>query len=297
MLALYIRVLPNGHPLLSSLPSECRSCRSSVAFRQIQPNNKANSMHPLTANVLNISIDNVTVETLLARFNEGILVTPNIDHLMKLQKDQSFYDCYRQASFTVCDSRIIFLLSKILFPRNALQAQITGSDFFPAFCDYHSRKNDDTQIFLLGGTDTSVVQAKQKINTRTNSEIVTGAYSPPFGFEQSTEENQKIIDLINKSRANVLAIGVGAPKQEKWICAHRNKMPHVKMYMAIGATIEFESGNLTRAPRWMSRLGVEWLYRLGQEPKRLAKRYLLEDMPFFLLILKQRLGLYRNPWA
>jgi N-acetylglucosaminyldiphosphoundecaprenol N-acetyl-beta-D-mannosaminyltransferase len=246
--------------------------------------------------MLNVEMDNLTTKELLQEYQQGLLVTPNIDHLIKLQKDRDFYLCYQQAAYTVCDSRILYLLSKVLLPGNALRAQITGSDFFPAFCHYHSQKEAGAKVFLLGGTDESVQLAKDKINQRTNSQVVVAAYSPPFGFEKSEEETTKIINLIKNSGADTLAIGVGAPKQEKWVCAHRDKMPEIVRYLAIGATIEFESGNLRRAPRWMTRFGLEWLFRLSQEPKRLAKRYLLEDMPVFLLLMKQRIGVYKNPW-
>lgn len=249
-----------------------------------------------TVDILNARIDNLTTEELLEKLESGLLVTPNIDHLIKLQKDKAFYDCYQQASYVVCDSRIIYLLSKLLFPKNSLRAQITGSDFFPRFCAYHSQKQGQQGIFLLGGTDTSVQQAAENINHKNQYPIVVGAYSPPFGFERSELETNQIIDRINHSEATVLAVGVGAPKQELWICTHRHRFTHVKIFMAIGATIEFESGNLTRAPKWMTKVGLEWLYRLGQEPGRLAKRYLVEDMPFLWLLIKQRLGLYRNPW-
>lgn len=254
-------------------------------------------MNNNTVTLLNVDIDNLTTDALLQAFDQGILVTPNIDHLIKLQKDRAFYECYQQADFTVCDSRILFLLSKLLFPKNPIRAQITGSDFFPAFCDYHSQKTDGAKVFLLGGTDQSVKEAQLKINERVGTQLVTGAYSPPFGFEKSDEETQKIIQLIEQSGADTLAVGVGAPKQEKWICAHRDNLPTIKRYLAIGATIEFESGNLKRAPKWMTTFGLEWLYRMAQEPGRLAKRYLLEDMPIFFLLLKQRLGIYKNPWS
>src|SRR5690606_18277209 len=105
--------------------------------------------------ILNIDIDNLTTDELLESFDEGILVTPNIDHLIKLQKDEEFYECYQQAAYTVCDSRIIYLLSKIFSRREPLRAQITGSDFFPAFCDYHAERRDKTSVFLLGGTEHS----------------------------------------------------------------------------------------------------------------------------------------------
>jgi exopolysaccharide biosynthesis WecB/TagA/CpsF family protein len=93
----------------------------------------------------------------------------------------------------------------------------------------------------------------------------------------------------------VLAVGVGAPKQEKWICKYKDRFTHVKIFMAVGATIDFEAGVVQRSPKWMSKFGLEWLFRISADPKRLWKRYLLEDLPFFWLLLKQKLGLYRSP--
>ncbi|MEM7726985.1 MAG: WecB/TagA/CpsF family glycosyltransferase, partial [Cyanobacteria bacterium P01_A01_bin.45] len=101
---------------------------------------------------------------------------------------------------------------------------------------------------------------------------------------------------INNTDATVLAIGVGAPKQELWIAKHREQLKKIKIFLAIGATINFEAGKVKRSPKWMSEIGFEWLYRLLSEPKRLWKRYLLDALPFFTLILKQKLQLYKNPW-
>ena len=97
--------------------------------------------------------------------------------------------------------------------------------------------------------------------------------------------------------ATVLAVGDGAPKQEKWICKYKDRMPNVRIFLAIGATIDFEAGNVSRAPKWMSDTGLEWLYRLVMEPNRLWRRYLLEDPLFFWLVLKQKLNLYAAPIA
>lgn len=247
--------------------------------------------------LLNVEINNISTDDLLAELDEGVLLTPNIDHMVCLQKDQSFYNCYKNAQFVVCDSRIIYLLTRIFSPSAPLKEQIAGSDFFPKFCSYHAEKNDGTKIFLLGGTPESVEVAKTNINTRTNSDIIAGTYSPPFGFESSDQENRKIYELIKASGANVLAVGVGAPKQEKWIQNHRQNLPSIAIFMGIGATIEFESGNLKRSPKWMTHFGLEWAYRLMQEPGRLAKRYLVKDTVFFWMLVKQKAGLYKNPWA
>jgi N-acetylglucosaminyldiphosphoundecaprenol N-acetyl-beta-D-mannosaminyltransferase len=118
-----------------------------------------------------------------------------------------------------------------------------------------------------------------------------------FGFEEDELECQRIIDLINQSDANVLAIGVGAPKQEKFIYKFKHRFKHIKIFMAVGATLDFEAGNIQRAPKWVSEMGLEWLYRLLSEPRRLWRRYLLEGPQFFWLALLQKLNLYTNPFG
>ncbi len=245
--------------------------------------------------ILNCQIHNLSQQELLEQLTQGVVVTPNIDHLMRLQKDPEFHRLYAQADYRVCDSRIIFMLCKLFYPKRHLKEQITGSDLFPAFCDYH-KKNTDIKIFLLGGSEESVKIATHNINTNNGRNIVCDYYSPPFGFEQSSAENEKIIQRINQSGACVLAVGVGSPKQENWIFKHKDQLTNIKIHFAIGATIEFQSGSLKRSPQWMTKMGLEWLYRLCQEPRRLAKRYLIDDLPFLWLYTKQRLGFYKKPW-
>jgi exopolysaccharide biosynthesis WecB/TagA/CpsF family protein len=124
--------------------------------------------------------------------------------------------------------------------------------------------------------------------------MVVDSYSPPLGFENDPLECAKIIEIINNSGANVLAVGVGAPKQEKWIIKYRSSLSEIKTFFAIGATIDFEAGSLRRAPAWMSSAGLEWLYRLLSEPGRLWRRYLVEDLGFFILIFRQKLQMNRT---
>jgi exopolysaccharide biosynthesis WecB/TagA/CpsF family protein len=224
---------------------------------------------------------------------EGIVFTPNLDHLVKLQKDKEFYNAYKKANWIICDSKIIYLSSLIL--KKKIKETIPGSSLLPKFYNYH-KNNEKIKIFLLGAAEGVAEMAKIKINSKLGRTIVIGTYSPSFGFEKKEDECEEIVRIINASKANVLVVGLGAPKQEKWIVKYKDRFSKVKIFMALGATIDFEAGNISRAPKYFQTLSLEWLYRLIKEPKRLWKRYLVDDTPFFYLILKQKLGIYKNPF-
>ncbi|MEM9005288.1 MAG: WecB/TagA/CpsF family glycosyltransferase [Cyanobacteria bacterium P01_F01_bin.86] len=236
--------------------------------------------------ILNVGIDNLSVEEFLLRLQKGIVFTPNVDHLMNLQKDSEFAEAYEKADFRVCDSQILMYAAKFL--GTPIKAKISGSDLFPLFCDRH-RHNKNMKLFLLGGASGVAERAQQKINARIGRKIVVAAYSPSFGFEKNEAECQQILARIRRSSANVLIVGVGSPKQEKWIAKYHHQLPNIDIFMAVGAAIDFEAGQKPRSPEVLSQLGLEWLYRLMSEPRRLWKRYLLGDMPFFWLLLKQKL--------
>ncbi|MUL39178.1 WecB/TagA/CpsF family glycosyltransferase [Gloeocapsopsis dulcis] len=242
--------------------------------------------------ILNISLNNLSKVELLKQLKSGVVFTPNVDHMVKLQYDREFLQTYLQADYKVCDSQILVYASRFL--GTPIKEKVSGSDFFPAFYIYH-RNNSNIKIFLLGGKQGVAQRAAKRINNKVGRNIVIGAHSPSFGFEKNEQECLEIIDMINQSGASVLAVGVGAPKQEKWIIKYKDRLPNIKIFLAVGATIDFEAGNVKRAPEWMSNAGFEWLYRLLVEPQRLWKRYLVEDLPFFWLVLKQKLKLYNLP--
>lgn len=209
-----------------------------------------------------------------------------------MQKDPELLEAYQLSNYRVCDSKIVQYASQFL--GTPIKEKISGSDLFPAFYEYN-KKNKNIKIFLLGASEGVAQQAKEKINHKVNRNIIVDAHSPSFGFEKNEKECQQIIDRINQSGATVLAVGVGAPKQEKWIIKYRHRLPNIRIFLAIGATIDFEAGYKSRSPKWMSEVGLEWLYRLLSEPKRLWKRYLVDDVYFFWLILKQKLRRYQSP--
>ena len=244
--------------------------------------------------LLNVVVDNVREATLLQSLTQGVLITPNVDQLIKAQKDKAFYDIVKQAEWVVCDSKILYLCSQLL--KNPLQEAIPGSSFFPSFYEYH-KDDENCKIFLLGGMNGVAQKAMENINRKVGREMVVGAYSPSYGFEKKQEENELICEMIDESGANVVLVGVGCPKQEKWIAAHRAKMPSVDIWMALGATIDFEAGNVKRAPEIWRKLCMEWLYRFLQEPRRMYKRYFVDDPKFFWYFGKQLFGFYKDPFA
>jgi len=242
--------------------------------------------------ILNAELQNLSFAELLECYTSGMLVGLNVDTFMKLQKNAEYAKICSAAEFVVGDGQIVIGASKLL--GTPLKEKISGSDFLGAFCQFH-RHNPAVRVFLLGAGPGIADKARERINARTESEIVVGAHSPSYGFEKKSNECDEIVNIVNSSGATALVVGVGAPKQEIWISRHRNRMPDVKWFMAMGATIDFEAGTLKRAPRWMSQAGLEWLYRLSQEPRRLSRRYLIECPPFFWLLAKQQLGIYRDP--
>lgn len=239
-----------------------------------------------TVRILNVDIDNLTEAEVLKQLKSGVVFTPNVDHLLLLHNDPDFAEVYECADYKLCDSKILYLVSRFL--GTPIKEKLSGSDFFPAFCNYH-KNNEEIKIFLLGAKEGVAKQAQENLNAKAGRKIVVEAHSPSFGFEKNEQECQKIIEKINSSGATVLAVGVGAPKQEKWIHKYKDQLPNIKIFFAIGATIDFEAGNKKRAPKWVTELGLEWFHRLISEPQRLWKRYLIGGPIFCWLILKQKL--------
>ena len=249
--------------------------------------------HKSYISILNIKIRNTNALSLLKNLGEGVLFTPNVDHLVKLQKDKEFYSCYQKAEWIICDSRVLYFFSHFL--PESLDESIPGSSFFTSYYMYH-KDDADCKIFLLGAKEGIAAKAMERINEKVGRQMVVGAHSPSFGFEKHEDECEELVHIVNESGANVLLVGVGAPKQEKWIMKYRDKMPGVKVFMALGATIDFEAGTLKRAPKIWQKIGMEWLYRCMKEPKRLFKRYFVDDMQFFYYFGKQLLGIYKDPF-
>jgi len=244
-----------------------------------------------TINLLDTNIHNVsyreaidiTEKLIIDNTKYHSIVTPNVDHLIKLRKDEEFQEVYRDASLILADGMPLMWAAKYL--GTPLKAKVSGSDFFPDFCKVASKKG--YKLFFMGGREGAADAAAEILKKRHAGLNIVGTYCPPFGFEKDQQENKKIIEMVKQARPDVLFVGLGAPKQEKWIFRHKDKY-QVPVSIGIGVSFEFVSGMVKRAPVIFQKAGLEWFWRLSVEPKRLWRRYIIEDSKFFKLVVQQK---------
>jgi N-acetylglucosaminyldiphosphoundecaprenol N-acetyl-beta-D-mannosaminyltransferase len=241
--------------------------------------------------LLNVWVDDLTMGQLMQRLDRGMVFTLNPDHLYHLQRNRAFFAAYRKADFITSDSKYVYWSLGWIGRR--IQEKVSGSDIVPTFCHHH-RDNPEVKVFLLGAAPGIAQKARERINAREGREVVVGAIGPSMNFVDDEAEIADALQQINASGATVLIVGLGAPKQEIWMDRYRAALPDVKVLMGVGATIDYEADAVVRAPRWMTRNGLEWLYRITTEPKRYWRRY-LRDIEFFWLVLLDGFGLYRPP--
>ena len=211
------------------------------------------------------------------------IVTPNVDHLVKLQNDDQFRNIYENASLVLPDGMPLLWASRFL--GTPLKEKISGSDLFSKLCDVAVDK--EYRLFFLGGTPGDAEKAKISLVRKNPGINITGVYAPPYNFFNDENENVKIVNMIKEAKPDILFVGFGAPLQERWM--HRyHKEVNVPVSIGIGISFSFEAGTVKRAPVLMQNIGLEWLWRVMQEPKRLWKRYFIDDMKFFGLVLRQK---------
>jgi len=247
----------------------------------------------MTVRLLNVEISDISMAEVLEK-RAGTFLTLHTNMLGKLQKDRSFYELLPQFDFVTCDSQVLCLAAKWIL-RMPVPERVSGSDYFSKFCERY-RDDETMTVFLCGAMPGVADKAMARINERTGRRLVVGTCSPPVGFEGNAAELQRILDAITSSGATTLLVGLGTPKEDHFIMRHRGELPTVQLFLPLGGTIDYEAGEVKRPPSWVTRAGLEWLYRLAQNPVQRAKRYLVEDPPILALLVRQRLGRYRNPF-
>ncbi|MEZ5756361.1 MAG: WecB/TagA/CpsF family glycosyltransferase [Paracoccaceae bacterium] len=243
--------------------------------------------------ILNAWVHDVSMDDIVENFREGVMLTLHVDMIMKLQQDREFHALLDKFDVITCDSQIMYFSTKLL--GTPVRERVSGSDYFPKF---YTRYKDDPSVtvFLLGGKPGVADLAAKNVNAKVGREMIVGAYAPAFDFEARPGEIDRMIDAVNASGATVCLVGLGGGRQEKWIMKYRDRMPGVRLWLPLGGTIDYESGSFPRPPSWITEAGFEWLYRLIREPRARFHRYVIHEPPFVWAVLKQKLGIYRNPF-
>ena len=239
---------------------------------------------------MNTDIDNLTmvetlneIDKLIQKKNCSYVVTPNVDHIVRLEKDEELQKVYKNASLILTDGKPLIWISK--WYKTPIKEKISGSDLFPRVCQLAANKN--YTMYLLGAAEGVADTAARNLMKKYPGLNIVGTYSPPFGFEKNEQEMNKIKTQIQDVHPDILIVGLGCPKQEKFMYYHCKELG-VPISFGLGASIDFEAGNIKRAPKWMSNHGLEWLYRFSKEPKRLFKRYFVDDLKIISVARKYR---------
>lgn len=239
---------------------------------------------------MNTYLDNVTkneaieyIESFIHTRKIGHVITPNADQIVRIEKDPYFKKICNNAELLLTDGHPLVWISK--FYHTPVKEKICGSDLVFELCKVSAKKG--YSIFLLGAAPGIADEAARKLKMRYHGLKVAGTYSPPLGFEKDKKEIAHINQILSESKADLLFVGMGVPKQDIFIYENMDKYK-IPMSFSIGASIDFAAGNVKRAPKWMSSHGLEWLFRITQDPKRMLKRYIIDDIKIFKLAWKYR---------
>jgi N-acetylglucosaminyldiphosphoundecaprenol N-acetyl-beta-D-mannosaminyltransferase len=233
----------------------------------------------------NCSSQQVCASIIAHAQNQGkpaYVLTPNAQHIVLLEKERRLQEIYDRADLVIPDG-VSLLIAARLYGRS-LQQRIAGVDLFRALCGLAAEAG--LHVFLLGGRPGSAELAA--INLKNDyPDLQCTTYCPPLGFEQNPDHLQHTADAITAAQPDLLFAAFGAPKQEYWIYQHGLQLS-VPVCIGVGGSFEIVGGIVPRAPMWAQNIGCEWLYRLCLEPRRMWRRYLIGNLQFAAIVLRQR---------
>lgn len=240
--------------------------------------------------LVNAVIDNLTMEETIdkivffaKRESPSYVVPLNVDCMVRIEKDKEFAKICSEANLVLADGKPLLWMAKKI--KSPLKEKISGSDLFPLLCKKAAEEN--LSMFFLGAAEGVADKAAENLKRRFPDLKVTGTFSPPYGFENNEEQLEEIVTVIKNSKPSILILALGAPKQEKFIYKYLNVL-NVPVAVCLGASLDFEAGKIKRAPKWMSNVGLEWFYRFLKEPKRLFKRYFVDDVKILKIFRKHK---------
>jgi N-acetylglucosaminyldiphosphoundecaprenol N-acetyl-beta-D-mannosaminyltransferase len=218
------------------------------------------------------------------------VVTPNVDHIVQLQDNPRLKQAYASASLVIADGWPLVAFAGLC--KNRLPERVPGSDLVLHL--FAAAKPDrPLRTFLLGAAPGVAERAAERIKHEWPNVMVVGVHSPPMAFEHDARRCAEILQLVADAAPDLLVVGLGCPKQEIWLRTYQQRLA-VKAAIAGGATIDFLAGEQSRAPRWVQRICLEWLFRIGTDPRRLALRYIRDAWHFPQIAAGEWLRLRRN---
>ena len=204
----------------------------------------------------------------------------NVHSVVTTTNDVEFKIAVNNADMATPDGApIAWALRRLGHPA---QERINGPDLMMKYLAEAERLGQS--VFFYGSTESTLARLRVALNGQFPTLRIAGTHSPPFRA-LSREEDERIVDMINESGANMVFVGLGCPKQEKWMAEHRGRVRGVMV--GVGAAFDYHAGVVKRAPLWWQRNGLEWLYRLGSEPRRLFKRYMVTNTLFVVGFVRQ----------
>jgi N-acetylglucosaminyldiphosphoundecaprenol N-acetyl-beta-D-mannosaminyltransferase len=219
---------------------------------------------------------------LVAARRGGTVFTPNVDHVVMASEDDPFRRAYAAVDLALADGMpVVWACRALGVP---VPEKVSGSDLVPALMD--RAEEEGWRVYLLGGAEGVAESASRRLQRTHPCLRVVGTASPRIDLGAPEAQRNEILDDIRMASPDLVLVGLGAPKQEKWIDASAALL-RPAVLLGVGASIDFLAGAVRRAPRWMSAAGLEWAYRLAHEPRRLWRRYLLRDPAFLLIVLRQ----------
>jgi N-acetylglucosaminyldiphosphoundecaprenol N-acetyl-beta-D-mannosaminyltransferase len=218
------------------------------------------------------------IEALVSAGAGGAVFTPNVDHVVLAEDDLAFRRAYEDADLRLADGQPLVWASRLL--GTPLPEKVSGSDLVWPLVERAARRK--WRVYLLGGAPGAALAAASRFREELGA-AVAGVDDVHIDLGSADGGVELAAARVREARPDLLLVGLGAPKQELWI--HRSLAAiRPAVAVAVGASLDFIAGRARRAPRWMSRAGLEWLHRLAHDPRRLARRYLLRD-PRFLAVL------------
>lgn len=246
---------------------------------------------PGRVDILGCRIDRVDLRSALARLERLIAdggghqaLVVSVHGVMIQRKDEAFRDICAQAALLLPDGIPLLWAARLL--GRPIPGRVAGTDLLREFSALAARRGYTN--FFLGSKDATLLRLASELVLKNPGLEVAGTLSPPMVSEFSPELNAQIVERINAVRPDVLWVGLGAPKQELWIHQNLSRLK-VKVAIGVGAAFELASGSVRRAPEWMQKHGLEWFFRFLIEPRRLFKRYFVQEAPFIPLVLAQKL--------